>query len=490
MWGWKTVPDNPAWGIVHEGSIGSQHQLFYSDTDFSTSYTNLTQHTKPALVRSMAEIMRYWEWPDQGIGSHSYQWAYHEEGKDPTLTVPLTANFEHAYSWARMPLEIAGDSDGWYTADAIAPSGRLCTDSELSNIGQLFYDLGVCFETDFQLDTPIVVLGQAPLDRFARHFKYNSRAISYLARADFPDDSSWFEAFRSELDARRPVELNAFSTDGTFLSIVVDGYDQTAGSANLYMLHCNYGTSHYWYALDNINGLPYALPEDAAAEVLKQTGAFNLLPQRVKPTAAAEIFRNPGDSMGDTLAAGLLGTVGKYGKASLLELEWSLSSSADYAGQPAALAQWQARTSRYGLSGTATAAVVVSGASASQVKGTGVELSDYLNTLAETQRQLKNLARYRVVGDAVLGTTPTSVSQPVPEPVLTADVYVSRLDEEAPVTDTVTLTLFLVENVDLTHPRVVRDCLYSAPIILGYGETRVVNAVSYTHLTLPTKRIV
>jgi hypothetical protein len=474
-------PNNSAWGTVSDGAIGSQHQLFYSDTDFSRGYTNLTQHTIPGYVRPFAEIMRYWEWPVQGVGSHSYQWAYHEDGKDPTVTVPLTANFEHTYSWARMPLVLAGNSDGWSTIDNNSdPLWRLCTDGELNNIGQLIYDLGVCFETDFQFEKSSMVLGQASLNRFAQHFKYNSRAISYLARQDFPDDSSWFDAFRSELDARRPVEMTAFITDGTALPFVVDGYDKTAGSANLYMLHCNYGSNHYWYALDNINGLPYALPDDAMGDVMKQSGAFNVLPQRVKPVAGAEIFRVTGDSVGDTLAAGLQDTVNVYGQ-SLLQLSWFPMVSDLYypTGRTAAIAQLNARINRYSPSATPTATVVISGHAASKVQGTGSGVSDYINTLTETQRQLKNMARYRVVGDAVLGVTPTSASLLVPEPVFKSDIYVSRLDEEAPVTETVTLTLFLVENVDATHARVVRDCLYSAPIILGYGETRVVNAADF-----------
>lgn len=469
-------PAGVAGWVTPDGASGAQADIYYNDDDGSGDYTFTSGMTFPgSTVVGMASLMRYYEWPDIGIGSHTYNWAYHEAGADPLLTVPLTANFDHTYSWARMPLHGLGGA----------------TQAEQDNVAQLIYDVAVCFEVDFQRETPILGIGQGALDRFAQHFRFNRRSIEYVKRTDMPTDAAWFSRLQGELDAHRPVLLRAFQNAGLFTSVLVDGYDKTAGVANLYLLHCNIGGGRYWYALDNILGLPYFDPGTAMNEVISQDAVLNVLPLRTRPVLLVELFQNAGNAAGDTMATAVQSLVNAYGQ-NLLVLGYHPGVTDPYApvaGSTAAT-QTTTRAATYGATAIPPVAVV-NGLGADKIVGSGVLGNDLLKLNAQVSRCLATPAKFRIVGDYVLGNTPA----PENRPVLKADVFVSRLDEEAPETESLTVRLVLAENVSGGPAWVVRDFLAAQSITLGYGQTQVLNVADFplppsTTWTLANCRVV
>ena len=76
------------------------------------------------VATAMAQVLKYWEYPVVGNGSHSYSHAFGEQA----------ANFGNTtYDWANMPLELTATS----------------TDVQKAAVAQLMYHCGVSVEMDY-----------------------------------------------------------------------------------------------------------------------------------------------------------------------------------------------------------------------------------------------------------------------------------------------------------------------------------------------------
>lgn len=159
------------------------------------------------VATAWAQVLNYWEWPEQGTGSHSYTW------NSQTISVDFSAS---SYDWGHM---------------ADAPDGTV--PEENAAISKLIYDVAVAAETDFGcLDSSSEKWAHEILDLY---FKY--KAMTYHDRLDY-DANQWFALFKNELDASppRPVLFSIFSTAGGH-EVVVDGYQTDPTD----MVHINFG---------------------------------------------------------------------------------------------------------------------------------------------------------------------------------------------------------------------------------------------------------
>lgn len=176
------------------------------------------------VATAFAQIMKYWNWPDVGKGSHSYSW---------NGTV-LSASFNHVYYWNRMPLQLFSTSSF----------------AEIDAVAKLLYDVGIAFEMDYGVNGsaayPSIALKALP-----DYFKY-SKGIVYKIRGEFENGKKWFLRMKWERDMKRPFEFTICSTEVCH-AVVVDGYKITGDS---YLVHINFGWSGYfdgYYGVDNIN---------------------------------------------------------------------------------------------------------------------------------------------------------------------------------------------------------------------------------------------
>lgn len=171
-------------------------------------------HTLTGCVATAwAQVLKYWEWPVQGIGSHTYAW------NNQTLTVDFGAS---TYDWINMP---------------DAPDGN--NNDENDAVSKLMYDLAVAAETDFGCsESSSFIWADEVLDIFFRY-----KAMTYHDRLDYTDEA-WFGLFKSELDADppRPVIFSIFSDLGGH-EVVVDGYQDDVTNK----VHINFGWSSLSY---------------------------------------------------------------------------------------------------------------------------------------------------------------------------------------------------------------------------------------------------
>ena len=187
---------------------------------------------------SAAQVMKYWNHPATGYGSHSYT-----ATNSYTSYGELSADFGNtSYDWNNMP-------------DALTSAS---SQTEINAVAQLLYHVGVAIEMDYSVNFSSaydyrVDGSTSPASQFAlvEYFKY-SPDISVLMRSDY-DDETFCSLLRAELDQNRPIIFDG--NDGTSggHSFVLDGYNQYN------YFHVNWGWGSYcdgYYMMGALNPTP------------------------------------------------------------------------------------------------------------------------------------------------------------------------------------------------------------------------------------------
>lgn len=171
-------------------------------------------------------VMKYYEYPQKGIGSYSYTTA--------TLKKSLSVNFEEAnYKWDLMLPQ--------YTNAA--------TEEQKKAVAELMLHCGVAMDMDYNLSAA----GGSGAGIFKQYnaltkfFGYNPNI--YFEGRDYNTEGRWKNMIQKELIAGRPVLYSGQSTAGGH-AFVLDGCDEND------MYHFNWGWSGYangYYSLSSLN---------------------------------------------------------------------------------------------------------------------------------------------------------------------------------------------------------------------------------------------
>ena len=171
---------------------------------------------------AMSQIMKYWNHPVQGHGSHSYNHSTYGQ---------QSANFgETTYNWAIMPNELG------YQADEPAKAVAL-----------LMYHCGVSVDMNFGPDgsgaySPDVETAMR------QYFGYCS-AI-YKQRSSYSTEE-WMALLKSDLDKSQPLYFSGTSESGGGHAIVCDGYD----SYDYFHFNLGWsGSGNDYYSIDYVAG--------------------------------------------------------------------------------------------------------------------------------------------------------------------------------------------------------------------------------------------
>ena len=207
---------------------GGQLEIFELYNNLCPYDNNAGERTVTGCVATaMAQIMKYWEYPSQGMGSHSYTPYTHSEYG------VLSANFgTTTYQWSDMPNELDGNS----------------TATEINAIATLMYHCGVSVNMDYNIGSyggSGAYSNDIP-NALINYFNYKSTA-TFLNRSSYNGD--WTALIQSELNSNRPVQYNGSGSLGGH-AFVCDGYD----SSNNF--HFNWGwsgRSDGFFALTSLN---------------------------------------------------------------------------------------------------------------------------------------------------------------------------------------------------------------------------------------------
>jgi len=184
------------------------------------------------VATALAQIMNYWQWPDHGIGQHTYYW----KGDGPVSGYYLSADFTDPYDWEHMP-----------DSCVFNPPDDICWPEDTAALAELSYEVGVSVDMNYSTDGSSTV-GQLALFALPQYFRY-SHDLNLKYRIDY-DLSGWYSLIKSEIDYNRPMYYLIHSH-----AIVCDGYRDDGGQ---YEYHMNYGwRGSYaayttWYVIDSL----------------------------------------------------------------------------------------------------------------------------------------------------------------------------------------------------------------------------------------------
>lgn len=192
---------------------------------------NGTKTVTGCVATATAQVMKYWNHPTTGHGSHSYSW----NGQT------LSADFENTtYEWSNMPNSLTSSS----------------TSTQKNAVATLMYHVGVAMEMGYNISanggSGALTATTHGFDPSAElilqtHFKYsnNIRDIHYSDMTD----AEWKSILKSELDASRVVLYDGRDPSGGHC-FVCDGYN----SSNYFHFNWGWGGAYDgFYAIGDLH---------------------------------------------------------------------------------------------------------------------------------------------------------------------------------------------------------------------------------------------
>ena len=166
------------------------------------------------VATAMSQIMKYWDHPTQGTGSHSYKPEMDEYGYPEQ-----SANFgETTYDWANMPYQIDANSPQ-EQIHAVALLGYHCGVAV-----NMMYDDDGTGSGAYSADVPYA------LNRYFGYAQSSFKARTVSAEI-------WDSYIREAIEMGRPIFYSGTSKDGGGHAFVCDGMDENG------LFHYNYGWS-------------------------------------------------------------------------------------------------------------------------------------------------------------------------------------------------------------------------------------------------------
>lgn len=179
------------------------------------------------VATATAQIMKYYEWPKQGTGSHSYTWT---GGDEP---VELEADFSKSvYDWDNMLSNYKKDEYNDVQANAVA---------------KLMSDVGIALDMQYGPSSGAVTAMASVV--MATYFGYNKG--TQLCNREHYNYIEWNNLIKKELAESRPIKIaarNMYENAGH--SFVLDGYDEDG------KYHVNWGwggMSNGYYDINFLN---------------------------------------------------------------------------------------------------------------------------------------------------------------------------------------------------------------------------------------------
>ena len=172
---------------------------------------------------SFAQIMRYWGYPTNGMGSHTYTPPGY-----PEQTVNFTAT---TYDWAHMPNSLSSSS----------------STTEINAVATLMWHCGVAINMRYDVGGSGAVPDAIPW-ALRNYFGY-SNELSLIYKSNYSDDD-WLALMKTCLDVGRPIYYGGWdANNGYGHGFVCDGYDANN------LLHFNWGWSGYHNGYYSINAM-------------------------------------------------------------------------------------------------------------------------------------------------------------------------------------------------------------------------------------------
>lgn len=207
---YKRTPKAQATTTVVNALISTswaQYPRYNDKCPVDASLSSMGGHPSTGCVATaMAQIMKYWEYPVQGIGFHSYQSNHYGN---------LSANFANTtYDWENMPIILSSSTSS----------------TQNNAIATLMYHCGVAVDMDYNskngsssANTIDWGGGRASAEVALKvYFGYASTVEG--KQCSSMSASAWKSLLKTELDNKRPILYRGVSSQGGH-AFICDGYD-------------------------------------------------------------------------------------------------------------------------------------------------------------------------------------------------------------------------------------------------------------------------
>lgn len=228
-----------------DGIEWNQGAPYYNNCPLDGGYRSVTG----CAATATAQVMRYWNWPETGTGSHSY---YCEN-----LSSQLSANFANTtYDWANMPKTTA----------------EYKTAVQKNAVATLMYHVGVAIDMDYSSEgsgAQTSKIATALVDYFGykNTCEYRTTYEWDYTRGEWvisEPAATTAQYMRAELAQGRPVIVGGFDKEITSgHGFVFEGYDKNG------LFYVNWGWSgmcNGYYAIDNLVPEQYGIGAGEAGE--------------------------------------------------------------------------------------------------------------------------------------------------------------------------------------------------------------------------------
>ena len=206
------------------------------------------------VATAMAQIMKYHDFPPQGVGTHSYTHPLYG-----VQTADFGATF---YNWSSMPNNVTGAN---------------------SAVAKLMYHSGVAVDMQYAIDGSGAFSDDVP-DALKNYFNYWPEVkIEY--KNNFPNTDDFKNLLRTDLDQQLPVYYSGSGSGGH--AFVCDGYRLSDGK-----FHFNWGWSGYydgWFTIGALNPGGSNFNDDNAAVLRIKPYNSNLIVRMAHPVNNAVI---------------------------------------------------------------------------------------------------------------------------------------------------------------------------------------------------------
>ena len=193
--------------------------------DYSAQERTLTG----CVATSMAQVMKYWSYPEHGTGTHSYTPYTHPEYGS------LYVDFSSVnYQWSAMPNNVNSSNN------AVATLMYHCGVS-------VDMDYGIGGYPDYGSAAYTASSGGKPSAELALKTYFDYKSSLHIELKSNHTDAQWINILKNELDNARPMMFGGYGTGGH--SFVCDGYN------NNNYFHFNWGWEGYCDGYFNINNL-------------------------------------------------------------------------------------------------------------------------------------------------------------------------------------------------------------------------------------------
>jgi len=216
---WNDLTDGSASIAKSRTAVGPLIQTHWKQ---GNPYNNLcpSGSVTGCVATAMAQVMRFWEYPSRGIGSHDYQHSSYGI---------LNADFGATlYDW--------GNMTNTYTSSSTA--------AQKVAVATLMYHCGVSVEMKYSPSESGSNIKRSSTSMRA-YFNYNT---NYLERKNF-DETDWTNTLKTELDQNHPMLYGGSGSSGGH-AFVCDGYDSNDN------FHFNWGwggSSDGYFAISDLN---------------------------------------------------------------------------------------------------------------------------------------------------------------------------------------------------------------------------------------------